>query len=88
MTITIDETNKVIQVEEEVNLKELFDYLKARNINLEEYTLLPLVEYIESEPMVIERIINVPYTLPIPTPTPYTFPATGEPYRIYCTCGN
>jgi hypothetical protein len=85
MKITIDETQKTIEISESVNLKELFDYLQKLNINLEDYTLI-------IKPSVV-------YTFPpkrdgdnqmfsSPTYPPYTPQPTAKPwwweYEIIC----
>lgn len=47
MKITIDDQSKTIEIEEDVNLNELFEFLTERNIDFKEYSILrKKVEYL------------------------------------------
>lgn len=41
MKVIIDDENKTVQFEGEVNLDELFKFLTVRNINFREYKMIP-----------------------------------------------
>ena len=62
MKITIDDTAKTIKVEGDVNLKDLFDFLKGMDIPLKEYTLIEGETVIQYFPYYVEKFIStVPY---------------------------
>ena len=72
MKITIDETNKIIEIEEDVNLNDFFQFLKERNINTEEY-IIKAVKIRDYYNPYIPYYPAVPYIPPY-SPAPYWNP--------------
>lgn len=40
MKITIDDQNKTVEIEEDINLDKLFEFLTERNLNFKEYKIV------------------------------------------------
>ena len=67
MKITIDDQSKTIEIEEEVNLDELFEFLTERNLNFKEYKVVSK---------------NKEY-VPYPYPVYPQWPTPAIPYEPY-----
>lgn len=84
MQIGIDTDNKIINLHGSVNLKELFNTLKALGIDKEEWS-------IQSEPEIVKEYIYVPSikTIPWIQPSPFIQPYRTSPwYGDNVMCNN
>ena len=72
MKITIDDVAKTIKIEGDVNLKELFDFLKGIEISLKEYTLIGKETIIQYVPYYGEKYIPYNSCEPCSPTWPYS----------------
>lgn len=83
MKITIDDTAKTIKVEGDVNLKDLFDFLKGMDIPLKEYTLIGGETVIQYFPYYVEKFIPSYPTIP-----PYEPQWSNPTWIVTCDINN
>ena len=79
MNIAIDTEEKTITLQEDVNVKELFDFLMKLGINMKEYSLVATeitFEFPQANPTPVPYYPVSPYSPIYPSPT-----ITPQPYN-------